>query len=427
VPKRAVPAAETALAPERLFAPLVDARGLVLAVSGGADSTALMALVARWRGRPPALVACVDHGLRPEAAAEAQLVAANAERLGLPWRILTAPKRTQPGNLQDWARRARYALLTDAARDAGFDTIVTAHHRDDQAETFLLRLARGSGVYGLGSMPDVSDLEGLRLVRPLLGVAPAELAEIAAESGLPTVADPSNDDRRFERVRMRGLLPELAKHGLTAERLAETAARMQRAATALDFYARKLLSERFAVDRFGVVAGPASAVSEVPEEVALRALALLVAAAGGAEHTPPLDSLEALHAALAQGGDVIRWKRTLHGVELTLHAGRLTARREWGRAGPAALAAPAGASLVWDRRFRVSVPLGGGLAIGPLGRAERRLWSPGAERATLAVLPGLFRDGELVAAPASVAASDRGANLASLPVECLVAARLAAS
>jgi tRNA(Ile)-lysidine synthase len=426
VPKRAVPAAEAALAPERLFAPLAGARGLVLAVSGGADSTALMALVARWRGRPPALVACVDHGLRPEAAAEAQLVAANAERLGLPWRILTAPKRTQPGNLQDWARRARYALLADAARDAGFDTIVTAHHRDDQAETFLLRLARGSGVYGLGSMPDVSDLEGLLLARPLLGVAPAELAEIVAESGLPTIADPSNDDRRFERVRMRGLLPELAKHGLTAERLAETAARMQRAATALDFYARKLLSERFAVDSFGVVAGPASAVSEAPEEVALRALALLVAAAGGAEHTPPLHSLEALHGALA-GAAGAGWKRTLHGVELTLHAGRLTARREWGRAGPAALAAPAGASLVWDRRFRISVPLGGGLAIGPLGRAKRRLWSSGAERATLAVLPGLFRDGELVAAPASVAASDRGANLAPLPVECLVAARLAAS
>src|SRR4051812_17380271 len=130
--RQAAPAADTALSREQLFKPLAGARGLVLAVSGGPDSTALMVLVGNWRARPPTLVVTVDHGLRAEAAAEAQVVAENAARLGLPCRIMQAPKLAESGNLQDWARRVRYGCLAEAAIDAGFDTIVTAHHRDDQ-------------------------------------------------------------------------------------------------------------------------------------------------------------------------------------------------------------------------------------------------------------------------------------------------------
>ena len=124
--------------------------------SGGPDSTALMVLAARWAARPPTLVVSVDHRLRPEAKQETELVARNAERLGLAWRILQAAERAG-GNLQDWARRERYRLLAEAARQAGCDAIVTAHHRDDQAETFLLRLARGSGAYGLAAMAEEGD------------------------------------------------------------------------------------------------------------------------------------------------------------------------------------------------------------------------------------------------------------------------------
>ncbi len=124
---------------------------MVLAVSGGPDSTALMLLMARWRERPPVLVVSVDHGLRPGSADEACLVAENAGLLRLPSRIMQAAG-PRTGNLQDWARRARYHCLTKAADEARFDTIVTAHHEEHQAETFLLRLARGSGVYGLAAM-----------------------------------------------------------------------------------------------------------------------------------------------------------------------------------------------------------------------------------------------------------------------------------
>src|SRR5688572_26560420 len=117
--RKPAPAAEAAtLDPELLFAGLAAARGLVLAASGGPDSTALLSLAARWRGRPPALVVTVDHGLRPESAAEAELAAANAQRLGLPWRSVRAPGRPDHGNLQDWARRTRYECLAAAAEAA---------------------------------------------------------------------------------------------------------------------------------------------------------------------------------------------------------------------------------------------------------------------------------------------------------------------
>lgn len=411
---------------ERLFSRLSDASGLILAVSGGADSTALMLLVSRWRMRPPALVVSVDHGLRPASAGEARLVAENAASLGLPCRIMRAPQRQGGGNLQDWARRVRYRCLAEAAAEARFDTIVTAHHLDDQAETFLMRLARGSGAYGLGAMAEEGTLEGLRLVRPLLGVSRARLAEIAAASGLPVSADPTNDDRRFERIRMRALLPELAEHGLTPERLAETAGRLARAANALDHYARALIGEHLHVDRFGVVGGPAAAFAAAPVEVGLRSLALILKAVGGADYTPRLDRLQALHAALLQGETGEQpLKRTLHGVVVTLSGGRMAARREWGREGPAAIAAPAGSTLVWDRRFRVDIPpLPEGLSIGPLGRSGRRLVSAAADRATIRALPGLYEGEHLLAVPHMVGVADKGGPLSDLTAECIVGRRL---
>lgn len=420
--RRAGPAAEVAsLDPPSLFRRLAGRRGLVLAVSGGPDSTALMLLMADWRERPPALVVTVDHGLRAEAAAEAETVADNAARLGLPCRIMRPPEGYAGGNLQDWARRARYGCLVAAAREAGFDAIVTAHHRDDQAETFLLRLARGSGVYGLAAMPQENAIDGVDLVRPLLGVPREALAGIAADSGLPLVADPSNADPRFERVRWRTLMPELAKHGLTAERLAETAGRLGRAAAALDHYTHAFLRQRFEVSPFGMVGGPAEAFATVPEEVGLRALALILKAVGGADYTPRLERIEALYRAILEASASAELKRTLHGVVIAVRGGRLTAGREWGREGLAEIAAAPGARLLWDSRFHVEVPrLPGALGVGPLGRSERRLRSPLADKATLKALPGLYQDGTLVAVPQSIEAADRGGPLADLAVECVV-------
>ncbi|MBA3517803.1 MAG: tRNA lysidine(34) synthetase TilS [Rhizobiales bacterium] len=424
------PAADRAgLDPERLFRRLAGAPGLILAVSGGPDSTALMLLMAGWSARPPLLVVSFDHGLRLEAVDEARLVAANATRLGLACRVMRAAARPSGGNLQDWARRARYKCLAAAAREAGFDTVVTAHHQEDQAETFLLRLARGSGVYGLGGMAEEATVDGLRLARPLLTVSRRDLADVAEASGLPVSDDPSNRDPRFARVRMRALLPALAEHGLTPARLAGTAARLARAAAALHYYAETLLRDDFTSDPHGVVRGPTAALAAAPEEVGLRALALLLAAVGGAHHTPRLDRLEALRDGILAAGAEDRFRRTLHGCIVNLAAGGLTARREWGRSGLAAIPAAAGVGVVWDRRFRVEIPIvAGSLTVGPLGRSGRRLdaaaRSAGRDRASIQVLPGLYDGARLIAAPEIVAAVDGGEALSVLEADCVVGRRL---
>ncbi len=419
---KAGPAAKAAsLDPSHIFRRLAGRRGLVLAVSGGADSTALMVLMAKWREQPPTLVVCVDHGLRPAAAAEAELVVRNGEQLGLPVRVVKAGEPHVSGNLQDWARRVRYRCLADAALGAGYDAIVTAHHRDDQAETFLLRLARGSGVYGLAAMSETSTAHGVEVVRPLLNVSRETLSAIAAESGLPVVSDPSNEDQRFDRVRMRALMPDLAAHGLTAERLAETAKRLGRAAAALDDSARSFVRKHFAFDRFGVARGRPESIAAVPEEIGLRALALILRAVGGAEYTPRLDSVEALRSAILEAGDEAAVKRTLHGVVIDVRRGECVARREWGRDGLCETTVSAGQSVVWDMRFRVEVPnLPGRLSLAPLGWAERRLKAAGADQATLRTLPGLYQDGTLVALPEGVLAADDGPEFSVLGAECLV-------
>src|SRR5688500_3817003 len=177
---------------------------LGVAVSGGPDSLALLLLAAAAR---PGLVeaATVDHALRPESRAEAEMVAALCERIGVSHEILTLDwPRAPDRNLQARAREARYHVLGKWALKRGLTMVATAHHLDDQAETLLMRLARGAGVGGLGATRARRPLaEGVKLVRPLLGGRKAELADLVAEAGVKPVDDPSNRGPRFDRVRMR--------------------------------------------------------------------------------------------------------------------------------------------------------------------------------------------------------------------------------
>lgn len=184
---------------------LRDGEPLALAVSGGPDSMALLALAhAALPGRVAA--ATVDHGLRPESAAEAALVAAACVQLSVPHATLRPDVPIAGGNLHAAARAARYALLGRWAVAAGSRVLATAHHADDQAETFLMRAVRGAGPAGLAGIRERRDEGGVAVIRPLLGWRRAELAEVVAQAGLPTVADPSNTDERFERARVRQLL-----------------------------------------------------------------------------------------------------------------------------------------------------------------------------------------------------------------------------
>lgn len=401
-----------------LFAPLRDRAGVALAVSGGPDSSALLILYARAARvdprLPQAFVLTVDHRLRPEAAAEARAVAALAARHGLPHRTLVRQGDKPAANLQAEARRARYDLLFDAARDLGLDAVVTAHHAEDQAETFLARLARGSGVVGLAAMARARTIDGLMLFRPFLDLAKARLAATLVDAGEGWIEDPSNRDSRFDRVRLRDAAPLLADLGLTRDRLTATARAMARAAAAIEGEVEAAIRDFVVVHDGGWATVVPARFAALPEEVRLRLLSRLTRAIGGADYGPRLEALEDLAAAFSGGdGRATIAARTLAGVRVEQRAGRIFLSAERGRGAPPSLALTPGEQGRWrGRRVGLAADAPAAVAIAPLGAAGRRrvfevggmppdvLGMPPASAAVVESAPAVFVDGELVACPA---------------------------
>ncbi|MGO4523855.1 tRNA lysidine(34) synthetase TilS [Microvirga sp. 2MCAF35] len=281
---------------ERLFASLNHASGIIAAVSGGPDSMALMQLLARWHAtgsRPPVLVATIDHGLRAEAAEEAAFVAREADALGLPHRVLAWTGDKPRTGIQEAARAARYRLLADHAQAAGTSHLVTAHTLDDQAETIMMRLARGSGLSGLAGMRGEMERHGIVHVRPFLGWPKARLLDLCRSQGWRFVEDPSNTNTLYARVRWRGLMPLLATEGLDAERLARFAERAARADEALDRKAREALDRAEPSNAGDSLSFQAGILASEPFEIALRVLAQALGRAGLALENSRLNRLEA--------------------------------------------------------------------------------------------------------------------------------------
>jgi tRNA(Ile)-lysidine synthase len=264
---------------DALFAPLGRARSLLIAVSGGPDSTALLLMAAEWgrrRGRTRIEAATVDHGLRPESAEEAKGVAALSARLGVTHRILQWKGAKPASRVQERAREARYRLLIDHAKAIGADALLTAHHADDQAETVLFRLLRGSGLAGLRGMDLTTVRDGMTIARPLIGLKKRELVGFARARGALFVDDPSNSDPRFARTRLRALLAHLGEEGLDAEaldRLARRAGETEQALAHLTAEVEARLGHDGAIDARALYAAPIAIVQ--------RILARRIAAAGG--------------------------------------------------------------------------------------------------------------------------------------------------
>ena len=264
---------------DALLAPLGRAKSLLIAVSGGPDSTALLLMAAEWakrRGKTRVEAATVDHGLRPESAEEAKAVAALCRRLGLEHRTLPWRGAKPTSRLQERAREARYRLLVDHAKAIGADALLTAHHADDQAETVLFRLLRGSGVAGLRGMDATTERGGIVIARPLIGLKKSDLVAFAQARGAPFVDDPSNTDPRFARTRLRALLTRLGEEGLDAEaldRLARRARETEEALAHLTAEVEARLEPEGAVDARALYAAPIAIVQ--------RILARRIAAAGG--------------------------------------------------------------------------------------------------------------------------------------------------
>jgi tRNA(Ile)-lysidine synthase len=305
------------------FAGLENAKTLLLAVSGGPDSIALLLLAVRWVGglgaRAPTLhVATVDHGLRPGAREEAETVAAIANALGLAHAILPWNGPKPSSRLQERARAARYALLAAQAETIGARHLLTGHHADDQAETVLFRLGRGSGLGGLAGMRRLSPLtQDISLVRPLLELTKSQLVAVCHSEGFSFVDDPSNRDPAFARARLRAQAPALAALGLDTQGLSRFARRMARANDALDAEAVRLEAS-LRLHRGGGGSGlDLTAAAAVSPEIRIRLLRAIVArVATGPIRLERLETLtDALWLALERG---MTYRATLAGTLLVL-------------------------------------------------------------------------------------------------------------
>jgi tRNA(Ile)-lysidine synthase len=271
-------------APARFAAEVVRLAGpafapgtpVALAVSGGADSRALLWLAAKTL--PAARVLSVNHGLRAAAAAECAEVAALSAELGLPHATLQV-KLAPGGDVQARAREARYAAMAGWCRAHGIGLLLTAHQADDQAETFLMRSARGSGLAGLAGIRERTELQGITVIRPLLGWRRAELAGLVRAAGWSAVEDPSNADPRFDRVRMRVLLAR--EPALAPDRLAATAAHLAEAEYALDWAAARAFETRSEIGPMGLLLDPEALPAELQRRLLARGLAMLGAAPDG--------------------------------------------------------------------------------------------------------------------------------------------------
>jgi tRNA(Ile)-lysidine synthase len=315
------------LDPGKLFQPLLNnVQGVIAAVSGGPDSMALLGLLAVCAERPPLVAATVDHGLRPESADEARMVAKAAARLGVSHVALRWDGPKPATGLQEAAREARYRLLAEEARRRGFNAIVTAHHADDQAETVLMRLIAGSGIAGLAGMRAETTRGGLRLLRPLLDVSKSALIAWCQDNDLPFFDDPSNADPRFGRARMRRILPTLAREGLTTSRLTRLAHRAAEAEDALQAIALSELDRHLIKQSNCLMQWNWLGLGPLPRAIRERALAEAIRRSQAADDMIRLERLERLceelDAALSAG---IRLRRTLAGRMITLSSdGRLS-------------------------------------------------------------------------------------------------------
>jgi tRNA(Ile)-lysidine synthase len=366
----AVEPGQTSFSPDELnflFRAVAEVPAVALAVSGGSDSTALMILAQRWmagRETPSITVLTVDHGLREDSRTEAGKVGELARKLGFDHHILSWDGPKPQTRLQEMARKARYALLCDWCRRQGTKALLTAHTIEDQAETVIMRLARGTGIEGLGGMPIRRDLSGVMLHRPLLHLGRERLRVFLKAAGISWIEDPSNENLKFERIRVRKLWPHLALAGLTPAVLEETAFRARRADRALQQQTDSFIAAHVQAYPEGYCSADLAAFLALPDELRIRVLDRLILRYGPGARAS-LAGLERLETWFLEHKDKRR-RTTLAGCEIAVREKLFILGREPGRirAEPVPLLGP----MIWDGRWRISGWEGNqGLSVCPVG------------------------------------------------------------
>jgi tRNA(Ile)-lysidine synthase len=294
---------------------------VAVAVSGGSDSLALMHLLAgvtRARKWPLPIVLTVDHGLRKTSAREARQVAAWAKKAGLKAHMLVWRGRKPRSGIEAAGREARYRLMGAWMVRQGIATLLVGHTEDDQAETFLLRLARGSGLDGLAAMRahapwPVEGFAGLAVERPLLGFSRSALRDYLIGLDQDWLEDPMNEDLAFDRVKLRRVRASLEEAGLSASRIAAAAAHLSRARESLEIVTEAVLARAVRKNARGLLLDP-KVLAAAPRELGLRALASVLMTVSGQPYRPRFESLERLFDKLAAGGPGA--SGTLHGCQI---------------------------------------------------------------------------------------------------------------
>jgi tRNA(Ile)-lysidine synthase len=368
---------------------------VAVATSGGPDSLALAILADRWareRGGE-AWAVTIDHQLRPESAAEIDRLRGWLAARGIPHEVLAWAGPKPKTGIQQAAREARYRLLAAWCRRRGCLHLLTAHHREDQAETYLIRRRAGSGPDGLAGMSAVRELDGCLVLRPLLGFSRDRLVAVLNAIGQPFISDPSNRNPAFERTRLRDAgLPDIDARladiaGFGHQRIVRERAR------------ERLLARGVALHPAGFAVLDPALLAAAPPPVAEAALAALARTIGAARYPIRGERIARLRAALTGPGFA---GHTIGGCRFVAWRGRVLVFRELAAAAPAQTLHPGG-RLLWDRRFAVALP---GAAAAPvrvgylaarvseLKRRPRNL-----PRLLHAVLPAVWDDAGLLAVP----------------------------
>lgn len=361
-----------------------------VAVSGGSDSMALLHLFHRaFPGKVSAVT--VDHGLRAEATVEAAGVAAFCAQRSIPHAILRWQGPEPTGNLMDQARRARLSLIADWAKVAGITHVLLGHTADDQAESFVMNLARKAGLDGLSGMRSQWEEGGIHWMRPFLHVHRQELRDYLAGQGVHWIDDPSNDNDRFTRVKARKVLKSLAPLGITAEILAQSVTHLAAARQALNWALCQALGQSV-VEQAGALNLPIRDYRRMMPDLQRRALVAMIGWMTGGGYTPREVQLFRLGMALDQGADA-----TLAGLRFQHRQDRLHITRE-----PRAVMGAVPMGQVWDHRWRITGPTLPGHEIRALGVAGLALcpgWRDYGPRPALIVSPAIWSGETLISAP----------------------------
>jgi tRNA(Ile)-lysidine synthase len=329
-------------------------RKLAIAVSGGSDSMALALLAQNWAvgKRVELFTLTVDHGLRDGARDEAETVGRWMISHGLNHQLLTWKGRHPTTGIQKAAREARYLLMSEYCRDQGITTLLLGHQLEDQLETLLMRLSKGSGIEGLAAMKSDTRQFGLRLLRPLLEFERQALRDYLISSNQNWIDDPSNTNLKYTRTQVGAVLSELVSlPGSNISALALSAKRISRASDALEMMASQRMREHFSVSPFGPVRFREEAILDCAEEIGIRLLKKVFSVVRGKPVSQNLQALEDIYTRLF--GLKESTSETLGGVQILKSGKEWLVIREPGRDGLPEIMLAAGTGIIWDHRFHV--------------------------------------------------------------------------